>query len=217
MRPANRNRLELRNFPARDANLVAELFIGRFAAELFAHLQRDATHFGDFVHKMHRQPDGLALVRQRSLDRLLDPPRGISAQLSALCRIESLHGLHQADVAFGNQVQQGQAKIRVIVRDLDHQAQVGPDHQGARFAIAFFYLSGQLDLLIRSQKRDLPDLAQVNLYSCIAIFSSHITLFHRSSEGIASTTSRIVYSSTPYRSRVVASEEVFNKVKYSNL
>ena len=63
------------------------------------------------------------------------------------------------------------------------------------------------------ESRDLT----VNLYSCIAIFSSHITLFHRSSGGIGSITSRILYSSTPYRSRVLASEEVFNKVKYSNL
>src|SRR5262245_1829004 len=103
------------------------------------------------------------------------------------------------------------------MRNLDHQTQVGPDHQRARLAITPLDLSGQLDLLLWSQKRDLPDLAQVNLYSCIAIFSSHITLFHRSFGRIGSTTSRIPYSSKRYRSRVVPSQEVFNKVKYSNL
>src|SRR5213596_3205860 len=103
------------------------------------------------------------------------------------------------------------------MRDLDHQAQIGPDHQGARFPIALLDLCGQIDLLVRSQKRDLPDLAQVNLNSGIAIFSSHITLFHRSFEGIVSTTSHKLYSSMPCRLRVVASGEVFNKVKYSNL
>src|SRR5215468_7409441 len=103
------------------------------------------------------------------------------------------------------------------MRDLDDQTQIGPDHQSARLAIPLLDLSGQLDLLLRSQQRDLPDLAQVNLYSCIAIFSSHITLFHLSFGGISSTPSRTLYSSTPYRSRVVASREVFNKVKYSNL
>src|SRR4029077_17552228 len=183
--------------------------------ELFAHLQRHATHLGDLVHKVHRQPDGFALVRQCALDRLFDPPCGISAEFSALCRIEPLHRLHEPDVAFGDQIQQRQTEVCIIVGDLDHQTQVGPDHQGARLAVTLFDLSGQLNLLVRSQKRDLPDLAQVNLNSCIAIFSSHITLFHRSLRGIE--TSRILYSSTPYRSRVVASEEVFNKVKYSNL
>src|SRR5213593_1778721 len=98
------------------------------------------------------------------------------------------------------------------MRDLDHQAQIGPDHQGARFAIALLDLCGQLDLLVRSQKRDLPDLTQVNLNSGIAIFSSHITLFHRSFGGIVSTPSYKFYSSMLCRSRVLASREVFNKV-----
>ena len=73
------------------------------------------------------------------------------------------------------------------MRNLYHQAQIGPDHQGTCFAITLLDLSGQLNLLLRSQQRDLPDLAQVNLNSCIAIFSSHITLFHRSFGGIEST------------------------------
>jgi hypothetical protein len=76
------------------------------------------------------------------------------------------------------------------VRDLDHQAQIRPDHQGSRLAIALFDLRGQFDLLLRSQKRDLPNLAQINLNSGIAIFSSHITLFHQILGGPESTTSR---------------------------
>src|SRR5213080_2642466 len=103
------------------------------------------------------------------------------------------------------------------MRDLDHQAQIGPDHQGARFPIALLDLCGQIDLLVWSQKRDLPDLTQVNLNSGIAIFSSHITLFHRSFGGIGSVTSRKLYSSMPGQLRVVAYWEVFKKVKYSNL
>src|ERR1700756_5260417 len=103
------------------------------------------------------------------------------------------------------------------MRNLDHQAQIGPDHQSARFAIALLNFSGQLDLLLRSQQRDLPDLAQVNLNSGIAIFSSHITLFHRSFGGVVSATSCTFYSPWNCRSRVVTSREVFNKVKYSKL
>src|SRR5262249_6264013 len=129
-----------------------------------------------------------ALVPERSLDGLLDPPCGVSAQFSALRWIESLHRLHEPDVAFGNQVEQRKAEIRIVMRDLDHQTQVRPDHQSARLAIAFFDLGRQFDLLLRSQERDLPHLTQVNLYSCIAIFSSHIALFHLSFGGIGSTT-----------------------------
>src|SRR5207253_3269130 len=201
----DRNCLKLRDFSTRNSDFIAELVIGRFATELFAHLQRYATHLGDFVHKVHRQPDGFALIRQRSLDGLLDPPSGVSAQLSALRRIEPFHRLHEPDVAFGDQIQQRQTKVRVVVCDLDHQTQVGANHQRTRLAIAFLDFSGQVDLLLWSQQWDLPDLTQVNLYSGIAIFSSHITLFHHSFGGLGSTTSRTLYSSMPSQSRVVAS------------
>ena len=166
---------------------------------------------------MHGQTDRLALIGQRSLDGLFDPPRRVGAELSAFCRVETLHRLHQADVAFRNEVQKRQAKIRIVMRDLHDQTQIGPDHQGSRLAIALLDFRRQVDLLLRSQKRDLPDLAQVNLDSGIAIFSSHITLFHQTLGGFGSTTSRKLYSSMPCRSRVVASWEVFNNVKYSNL
>ena len=131
---------------------------------------------------MDRQADRLALVGQSALDRLLDPPGGVGAELAALGGIETLDGLHQADVALGNEVEQRQAEIRVIVRDLDHEPQVGADHQGARLAVALLDFRGQLDLLVGSQKRDLPDLTQVNLYSSIRIFGSHIT-FHEKGKG----------------------------------
>ena len=89
----------------------------------------------------------------------------------------------------------GQAEIRVIVRDLDHEPQVRANHQGARLAVAFLDLRGEFDLLVGSQKRDLPDLAQVNLYSSIAIFSSHIT-FHEKGKGDAPATIPVVPTGT---------------------
>ena len=64
------------------------------------------------------------------------------------------------------------------MRNLDHESQVGANHERARLSIAFFDLGGELDLLLRGQKRDLPDLSQVNLYSGIAIFGGHITSLH---------------------------------------
>src|SRR5205823_9969943 len=114
-------------------------------------------------------------------------------------------------------IKQRQTKVRVVVSNLDHQSQVRANHQRSSLAVALLNLGGKLDLLVRGQKRDLPDLAQVNLYSGIAIFSGHITLFHRSFGGIGSTTSCTFYSPVNCRTRVVASREVFNKVKYSNL
>ena len=122
-RRTDRHGLELRNFSAGNADLFAELVVGRFAAELLAHLQRDAAHLGDLVDQMDGQTDRLALVGQGALDRLLDPPRGVGAEFSALRGVETLDGLHQTDVALGDEVEQRQAEVRVIVRDLHDQTQ----------------------------------------------------------------------------------------------
>jgi hypothetical protein len=59
------------------------------------------------------------------------------------------------------------------MRNLYDQTQIRADHQRSRFFVALFDLGGEFDLLLGSEKRDLPDLAQVNLYSGIAIFSGH--------------------------------------------
>src|SRR3989440_1516891 len=162
---------------------------------------------------MDRQPDRLALVRKGALDRLLDPPGCICAELSALRGIETLDGLHQTDVALRNQVEQRQAEIRVIVRDLDHEPQIGPDHEGAGLAVALLDLGSQLDLLVGSKERDLPDLAQVNLYSSIAIFSSHIT-FHRKGEGDPPWFFPLPHLGKARRFLVLTFPQVVNNVKY---
>ena len=175
----NRHRLELGHFPTRDPDFVAKLLVRGFTAKFLAHLQRNPAHLGNLVHQMHRQTDRLALIRQRPLDGLFDPPCGVRAKLPALRRIKTFDRLHQADVSLRDQVEKWQSQIRVIVRDFDNQAQIRTNHERPCLAVALLNLRGQFDFLIRSQKRDLPDLTQVNLNSSIAILSSHITLFHQ--------------------------------------
>ena len=100
------------------------------------------------------------------------------------------------------------------MRDLHHQAEVGADHEGARFLVALFDFRGELDLLIRRQKRDLPDLAQVNLYSSIAIFSSHITFHVVGVRGEELAAVRLQRFPNSCRMRVVSFQKVVNNLKY---
>ena len=44
------------------------------AAELLLQQPGRAIHFRNLVHHMHRQPNGLGLVRQSAFDGLFDPP-----------------------------------------------------------------------------------------------------------------------------------------------
>ncbi len=108
---------------------------------------------------------------------------------------------------------QRETKIGVIVRDLDDESQIRTNHEGARLAVALLDLRGEFDLLVGSQERDLPDLAQVNFYASIAIFSSHIT-FHRKGKGDPPWFFPLPHLGKARRFLVLTFPQVVNNVKY---
>jgi hypothetical protein len=77
---------------------------------------------------VHRDADGARLVGDRAGDRLPDPPGRVGRELVAAAVLELVDRLHQADVAFLDQVEELQAAVRVLLGDRDHEAQVGLDH-----------------------------------------------------------------------------------------
>ncbi len=79
---------------------------------------------------MHRDADGAGLVGDGAGDGLADPPGGVGRELVAALVLELVDGLHQADVAFLDQVQELQAAVRVLLRDGDDEAEVGFDELG---------------------------------------------------------------------------------------
>ena len=103
------------------------------------------------------------MVGQRAFDGLLDPPGGIRGQLCTLFRIEPFDPFHEADVTFIDEVEQRQAEILIIARDLYHEPQVGFDHTLARFLIAAFDSFRERYFLVRRQQFNFADFAQVKL------------------------------------------------------
>src|SRR4029077_12864856 len=101
------------------------------------------------------------------------------------------------------------------MRNFDDQTEVRSNHQCPGLAVALLNLGGKLDFLVRSQKRDLPDLTEVNLYAGIAIFSGHITFLHEIKLGAGPTSLRRQTSPVSPRSDLLAFGEVVNNVKYS--
>ena len=97
-------------------------------AGLLQDLARDAVHLVDGFDHVHRDADGARLVGDRTRDRLADPPGGIGRELVAAAIFELVHRLHQADVAFLDQVEELQAAVGVFLGNRNHQAQVGLGH-----------------------------------------------------------------------------------------
>ena len=62
----------------------------------------------------------------------------VADQADALVRVEALHGLHQADVAFLDQVAVRQAVAQVLARDRDDQAQVRQHQASGGLEVAVF-------------------------------------------------------------------------------
>ena len=96
------------------------------------------------------------------LDRGPDPPHGVGRQTKALVRLELFDRLHQADVALGDHLADGQAIAAVAHGDLGHQTQMRGHHLVRGFGIAMFLPTlGEHELLVLAQHGKLADLGQI--------------------------------------------------------
>ena len=119
---------DLADLLQRHGQLFGQFLRGRLAADLVQHLAAGADDLVDRLDHVHRDADGPRLVGDRAGDRLTDPPGGVGRELVAAAVLELVDRLHQADVAFLDQVQELQAAVGVFLGDGDHEAQVGLDH-----------------------------------------------------------------------------------------
>ncbi len=77
---------------------------------------------------MHRNTDCTGLIRNGARNRLPDPPRCIGGELVATAVFKLIHRLHQADIAFLNQIKELKAAVGVFFGNGNNQAQVGFNH-----------------------------------------------------------------------------------------
>ena len=143
-----------------------QLLRRRLAAHLLQHLARDAVQLVDGLDHVHRDADGARLVGDRAGDRLADPPGRVGRELVAAAVFELVDRLHQADVAFLDQVEELQAAVGVLLGDRDHQAQVGLDHLllgAARLGLADRHLAVDFLDVVDRQVIDALELLELLL------------------------------------------------------
>src|SRR5215469_10532784 len=92
--------------------------LGRWlAAYLVEHLPARTHDLVDHLNHVNGHTNGARLIRERAADRLSNPPSGVGRELEATSIFELVDGLHQADVAFLDQIEERQAAVDVLLRD----------------------------------------------------------------------------------------------------
>ena len=139
----------------------ADLLAGRVPAQRLGQLAADPGDLGDELGHVHGHADGAALVGQRALQRLADPPGGVGRELVALGVVELLDRADQTEVALLDQVEQVEATALVALGQRHDQAQVGLE-QVPLGAVAVADDLGQVALDRRRELEALlGDLAQL--------------------------------------------------------
>src|SRR5688572_8657131 len=118
---------DLADLRDRDVHAPRDLFRRRLAAELLHQRARGPDQLVDRLDHVHRDADGTRLIGNRARDRLADPPRRVGRELVAAAVLELVDRLHQADVAFLDQVEELQAAVGVLLGDRDDETEVGFD------------------------------------------------------------------------------------------
>src|SRR6202521_1809643 len=110
-----------------NVHALGDFFAGRLAAEFLNELAAGAHQFVDRLDHVHRNTDGACLVGDRARDGLADPPCRVRRTLVPPAPLELVHRLHQADVAFLNQVEKLQSAVGIFFGDRNDQPKVGFD------------------------------------------------------------------------------------------
>ena len=155
---------DLAHLVHRQVDLLGDLFRSRLAPVLLHQVARGPDQLVDRLDHVDRDADRARLVRDGARDGLPDPPGGVRAEFVAALVLELVHGTHQADVSFLDQVQELEAAVRVLLGNADDQTEVRLHHLllgQQRLALALGdgdeegpqLLGRRLGLLL-----DLPDL-----------------------------------------------------------
>src|SRR5919201_3010194 len=103
----------------RQARLLGDLLERRLPPQLRPEQPLGAVHLLEPLDDVNGHPDRPRLVRERTRDRLPDPPGRIGRELVAAAPVELLDRADEAQRPFLDQVEEGQALVAVVLRDRD--------------------------------------------------------------------------------------------------
>ena len=105
-----------------------------------------------------------AVVQDVFLHRCAHPPHRVGGEAEAALRLELRQRLHQADVAFRDQVAERQAIAAKAPRDLDHQTQMAAEQLACRLLVPVLPVAlGKPALLLGIKEREARRLLDVRV------------------------------------------------------
>ena len=104
-----------------------QFVVSRFATQLLDHHPRGSDQLVDGLDHMNRNANGAGLIGDGAADRLANPPGGVGGKLVAAAVFKLFDGLHEADVAFLDEVKELEATVVVALGDADDEAEIGFD------------------------------------------------------------------------------------------
>ena len=134
-----------------------------FAPELGAEGGAGSAETLDAIDEVNGKADGFALVGESSADGLFDPPAGVGTKFDPAARFESFDGFHQAEVTFGDEVENRKATVFVVGGKFDHEAEVGLDHEFAGTTFSFADTAGNGEFLCAVEEGCFPYAPQVGV------------------------------------------------------
>jgi hypothetical protein len=111
----------------RQPGVLGQLFAGGLAPEGSLELAPSLVDLVVGVDHVDRESDLTALVRDRTADRVADPPAPVGREPEALAIVEAIDRLHQADVALLDEVLKRHPPVVEASCDRDHEPEVGLD------------------------------------------------------------------------------------------
>ena len=127
---------ELRDAQRGQIRLGRDLVERRVAAELLAERAPGPLDAAHLVGDVDGQADRPALLGQRALNGLANPPGRVRRELEAHRPVELVDRAHEAEVPFLDQVEERHVRARVVARDRHHEAQVRLDEPPPRDLVA---------------------------------------------------------------------------------
>src|SRR5215813_12299180 len=111
----------LPHFIERQIHALGNFLRRRFAPKFLDQMARGSNQLIDRLYHMYWNADCTCLIGNRAGNRLTNPPGGIGTEFVAALVLELIDGLHQANIAFLDQVEKLETPVRVLLGDTDDE------------------------------------------------------------------------------------------------